>query len=118
MTRTSRAIASSILRKFSACASSARLELDLVELGDAVDQLGHRLAEGVGDLVLGDGGVLDHVVQQRGHQRLAVEVPVGEDLGDRERVRDVRLAGLATWPACAPREAVRLGEAATSFGFR
>ena len=40
-------------------------------------------------------GVLDHVVQQRGAQRLGVELPLGEDLGDRERVRDVGLAALA-----------------------
>ena len=41
------------------------------------------------------GRVLDHVVQQRRHQRLRVEVPLGEDLGDGERVGDVRLAALA-----------------------
>ena len=94
MTRTSRAIASSILRKFSACASCLRLEFDAVELGHAVDQLGHRLAEALGDLLLGDRGVLHHVVQQRGHHRLRVELPVGEDLGDRERMRDVGVAAL------------------------
>ena len=89
-----------------------RLELDAVELGDAVDQLRHRLAEGVGDLVLGDRGVLGHVVQQRGHQRLAVEVPVGQDLGHREGVRDVRVAGLARLAGVRGLgEAVRLGEA-------
>ena len=75
-----------------------RLELDLVELGQAVDQVRDRFAEGVGDLVLGDGGVLHHVVQQRGHQRLAVHVPAGEDFGDCERVRDVGLARLAGLP--------------------
>ena len=40
-------------------------------------------------------GVLDDVVQQRRDQRLRVELPLREDLGDRERVRDVGLAGLA-----------------------
>src|SRR4029078_2999939 len=56
--------------------------------------------------------VLGHVVQQRRHQRLAVEVPVGEDLGDGERVRDVRVAGLAGLPGVGGfRKAVRLGEA-------
>src|SRR5919204_3503194 len=73
-------------------------ELDLVELGDAVDELGHRLAEGVGDLVLGDRGVLGDVVQERRHQRLAVEMPAGEDLGDRERVGNVRVTRLARLP--------------------
>ncbi len=70
------------------------LEFDAIELRDAVDQLRHRLAESVRDLVLGDRGVLGHVVQQRRHQGLAVEVPVGEDLGDRQGMRDVGIAGL------------------------
>ena len=95
ITRTSRAIASSILRKFSACACFLGLELDAVELGNAVHELGHMLAELVADLVLGDGSVLHHVVQQRGGQRLAVEVPLGEDLGHRDRVGDIGIAGLA-----------------------
>ena len=75
-----------------------RLELDLVELGDAVDELGDRLAEVAGDLGLGDRGVFGHVVQQRRGQRLRVEVPLREDVGDGERVRDVGLAGLAELP--------------------
>ena len=72
-----------------------RLELDAVELRDAVDEVGDRLAEALRDVVGRDLGVLDHVVQQRGAQRLRVELPVREDLGDRDRVRDVGFAGLA-----------------------
>jgi hypothetical protein len=63
------------LRKFSACVF-LRLELDLVELGYAVDQFGDRLAELLAISGLGDVGVLHHVVQQRGGQRLAVEMPL------------------------------------------
>ncbi len=70
-------------------------ELDAVDLGDAVDQLGHGFAELPRDFGFGGRGVLDHVVQQRRHQRLRVEVPFGEHLRHRERVRDVRLAALA-----------------------
>ena len=73
----------------------ARVELDLVELGDAVDHVGDRLAERRLDLVLGDGGVLHHVVQQRGGEALRVEAPLRQDARDRERVRDVGLARLA-----------------------
>ena len=73
----------------------AALELDLVELGDAVDELGDLLPESLGDLVLGDRRVLDDVVQDRGDHRLGVEVQVGEDVGDRDRVGDVGLAGAA-----------------------
>ena len=92
MTRTSRAIASSILRKFSACASACDWNSMLVELGQAVDQLRDRLAEALGDLLLGDRGVLHHVVEERRHHRLGVELPVGDDLGHRERMRDIRVA--------------------------
>ena len=51
------------------------------------------------DLGLGDGGVLHHVVQQRGGEPLRVEPPLRQDARDRERVRDVRLARLAELPA-------------------
>jgi hypothetical protein len=89
-----------------------RLEFDAVELGDAVHQLRHRLAEGVGDLVLGDRRVLGYVVQQRRHQRLAIQMPVGQDLGHRKGVRDVRVAGLARLAGVRGLgKAVRLGEA-------
>ena len=73
----------------------ARRELDLVELRHAVDHVGHRLAEGLLELALGDGGVLHHVVQQRGGQPLGVEAPLRQDAGDRQRMRDVGLARLA-----------------------
>ena len=43
--------------------------LDLVELGDAVDQRGDLLAEVAAQLVEGVVGVLDRVVQQRGDER-------------------------------------------------
>ena len=70
-------------------------ELDAVELGDTVHQLGDALAELARDLALGDRRVFHDVVQQRGGQRLRVEMQLGEDVGDRERVDDVGIAGLA-----------------------
>ncbi len=89
-----------------------RLEFDLVQLGNAVHQIRDGFAKRIGDLGLGDRGVFHHVVQQRGHQRLAVEVPAGEDLGDRERMGDVGLARLARLARVrGAREAVGLGEA-------
>ena len=71
----------------------ARLELDLVELGDAVDDLGHRRAEFRRQLLLGDRRVFDDVVQDRRDDRVGIQVQIREDLRGRERVRDVRLAG-------------------------
>ena len=95
ITRMSRTIASSILRKLSACASAA-LELDLVELADAVYEVGHFLAEPPVDLLLERRRVLDHVVEDGCDQRLRIEPQVREQIGDGDRVRDVRLAGAAT----------------------
>ena len=70
----------------------AALELDLVELGHPVDQLRHLAPELFRDLFLGGGRVLDHVVQDRGDDGLRIDVQVGEDVGGRDRVRDVGLA--------------------------
>ena len=74
----------------------AALELDLVELADAVDELGHFLAEPPVDLLLERRRVLDHVVEDRRDQRLRIEPQVREQVGDRDGMRDVGLAGAAT----------------------
>ena len=73
----------------------ARLELDLIELGDAVDHVGDRLAERGLDLVFRDAGVLHHVVEERGGEPLRVEPPLRKNAGYRQRMGDVRLARLA-----------------------
>ena len=86
-------IATIILRTVSACAASPYF--DLVELGDAVDEHRDLVAEVGAELVERVVGVLDRVVQQRGGHRRRADAEVGEDLRDRERVRDVRLAALA-----------------------
>ena len=89
-----------------------RLELDLAELGDAVDELGDLVAEQLADLGDGDVGVLDDVVQQRRLQRGGVEVQLGEDERDLDRVVHERLAALAHLPLVRLRgELVRLVEA-------
>ena len=65
------------------------------QLRDAVDELGDLGAEAlldVGQVVL---GVLGDVVEQRGLDRDRVDAELGEDLGRRDRVGDVRLAGRA-----------------------
>ena len=92
MTRTSRVIASSILRNDSACDSSRVEKLQLVELGEAVDEVGGRRAEALDQLGLGDAAVLHRVVHQRRHDRLRVELPLGAQAGDRDRMGDVGLA--------------------------
>ena len=69
-----------------------RHELQLVELGQAVDELGRRRAEALDQLGLGDAAVLDRVVHQRGHDRLRIELPLGAQAGDGDRMGDVGLA--------------------------
>ena len=71
----------------------ARLELDLVQLGDTVDDFRHRRAELAGELFLGDRRVFDDVVQDGRDDGVGVHVQIGQDLRGRQRVRDVRLAG-------------------------
>jgi len=62
------------------------------KLSDALDQLGDLLAEHPGDLVTGDLGVLDHVVQQRGDDGRGVHPVVGEDAGDFDRMGEIGVA--------------------------
>ena len=70
----------------------ARREAQLVELGEAVDEVGGRRAEALDQLGLADAAVLHRVVHQRGHDRLRVELPLGAQAGDGDRMRDVGLA--------------------------
>ena len=69
-----------------------RLVRDARQLGDALDQLGDLGPEFCGDLVAGNDGVFDHVVQDRGGDRRLIHFHVGEDSGDGDRVLDVGLA--------------------------
>ena len=72
-----------------------RVELDAVELGDAVDDGGDLAAEVPLDVGDRDLGVLDRVVQQGGDDGDLVEADVGDDAGDRQRMVDVALAARA-----------------------
>ena len=76
----------------------ARVELELVQLGEAVDQFGHRGAEALDQLRLGDPAILDRVVQQGRHQGLGVELPFGALGGHGDRMGDVGLAAVAQLP--------------------
>ena len=70
----------------------AVLELDLIELADAVDQFGDDLAEDRRYLGLGGRRIFDDIVQDGRDQRVGIQPQIGEDVGDRDRVRDVRFA--------------------------
>ena len=77
----------------------AALELDLVELGDAVDDLRDVRPEARRELVLGDRRVFDDVVQDRRHDGVGVDAQLREDLGGGHRMGDVGLARLASLSA-------------------
>ena len=64
----------------------ATAKLNLVEFADAIHQFR--------DLGLVDAGVFDDVVQERRHQSLRVETQIRQDVRNRYRVGDIRLAGL------------------------
>ncbi len=68
------------------------LELDLVQLADAVDQLGDHLSENGGDLRLGRGRIFDDIVQNGRHQGVGIQAQIRQNVRHRHRVRDVGLA--------------------------
>ena len=96
----SRAIATSILRKFSAWRSSLRGEVDLAELGDAVDEERDLLAELALDVLVVAQRVLDHVVQEAGADAGGVEPQLGDDAGDADGVDEVGVTRAAQLPWC------------------
>ena len=71
------------------------VEVDLRQLGDAVNQRGDLAAEEALDVVEAGAGVLDGVVHQGGGDRGAVEPEPGADARAAEGVGDERLARVA-----------------------
>ena len=103
----------------------AAAELHLVELGQAVDHLGHDAAELLVEFGLADGSVFQRVVQQGGAQGVRVELPAGADERHRDGMGDVGFAagallaavGLLGQPeGAADALQVGLGQVGTSLG--
>ena len=67
-------------------------EVELLQLGQSLDQLAHFRSEEIVDLLAGSAGILDRVVQQGRGDRGLVHVHVGEDRGDFERMREIGVA--------------------------
>ncbi len=86
-------MASSILRTLSAWRSSRDGQIQLAQLGDAVDAARHLVAEILADLFERGGGVFDHIVQEPGLQAHHVHVHVGQLAGHQQRMDHVGLAG-------------------------
>jgi hypothetical protein len=68
------------------------VELQLIDLADAVDEQRHFVAEALLDFGQRARGVLDDVVQQRRLDRGRVEMQAGQDLGHGNGMGDVRIA--------------------------
>ncbi len=67
-------------------------EIELFQLGQAVDQRADIGSENLVDLAASRGGILNRVVQQRGGDGCVVELQVGQDRGDFERMGKVGIA--------------------------
>ena len=124
MTRMSSTIASSILRKFSACRSSLEENGIAPILVTPSTTCGDLRAEELGDPLGRGQRVLDDVVEQTGRHGHDVQLHVGEEIGDLERVHQVGLTGMAHLPlvlerredVCPPQQLeVRLGTVAPHF---
>ena len=85
-------MARSSLRRFSRLRRLLRDEVELADLGQALDQPADVLAEDRVDLGAGRVGVLDRVVEERHGDGRVVELEVGEDAGDFERMREIGVA--------------------------
>ena len=71
------------------------LEFDLVEFGQTINQCCDWGAKALDQFIFLDVLILHHVVEQRRHDGLCVELPIGTDFGHGDGVRDIRLAGFA-----------------------
>ncbi len=71
----------------------ARGKVNLADLGDALDDVGHLLAEFLLELLGGDGGVFHRVVQQAGGDGGGVQLHLRQEDGDLKGMDEVGLAG-------------------------
>ena len=70
----------------------ARHQVEFLQLGQAFDQMADIGAKYLIDLRSGGRRVLDRVVQQRRRDGGVVELEVGQNRGDFERMREIRIA--------------------------
>ena len=92
-TRTSSAMASNSLRRFSACLASLVTRSSLFSLVRPSTSAPMSWPNRLIDLGAGRLGILDRVVQQRGGDGGVVELEVGENRRDFDRMGEIRIAG-------------------------
>ncbi len=86
------------MRKLSAIGLLPVAEAHLVQLGDAIDQLGHGLAEFAGERGATERRVFQRVVQDRCNDRFRIHAELGEDAGYGDRMGDIGLTAFARLP--------------------
>ncbi|EKD60839.1 MAG: hypothetical protein ACD_54C00527G0001 [uncultured bacterium] len=75
-----------------------RRQLQIGQLGDAIDQFSHLFAEQFRNLGIGGLGVFDGVMQQRGDDGGIIQLLFGQNGRNRHGMRKIRLARLAKLP--------------------
>jgi hypothetical protein len=73
----------------------AGVELQLVELGQAIDQFRYRRPEAFNQFDFGNAAVFQRIMQERCHEGLRIKLPLGALCRDRNGVRDVGLTVVA-----------------------
>ena len=68
-------------------------EIELFDLGQALDEFADLFAKQPVDLLARGVGVFERIVQNGRDDRRVVELQIGEDRGDFERVGEIRVAG-------------------------
>ena len=76
-----------------------RGQLQVGQLGDAIDQFGDLFAKQLGDLGIGGFGVFNGVVQQGGDDGGIIKLLFGQDGGDGNRMGEIGFTRLAHQPA-------------------
>ena len=72
------------------------MELDTGQLGNAIDQTCHGFSELRLNVVKGDCGILNGVVQECGNDGIGIKVEISKDAGHFQGVREVGIAGRAS----------------------
>ena len=73
----------------------AGIPCQVSQLGNAVDQLGHCIAEPRPDIIKADIRVFHHIMKYAGDNGVHVHLHLGQDRGDAKRMYDIGFSGLS-----------------------
>ena len=90
------------LAEILALRGALRDEVEALDLGQPVDEFADLLPERGLDLVEGGGGILHGIVKDSGRDGGVVELEIGQDRGDLERMAEIKVSGGAFLGAVRP----------------